>query len=45
MGPERRRDNRRQAVDRRVDVRFDPKASDRRQKDGRRENDAAPKFW
>ena len=45
MGPERRRDNRRQAVDRRVDVRFDPKASDRRQQDGRRQNDAAPKFW
>ena len=45
MGPERRRDNRRQAVDRRVDVRFDPKASDRRQQTGRRNNDAAPKFW
>lgn len=45
MGPERRRDNRRQATDRRIDVRFDPKASDRRQQTGRRNNDAAPKFW
>jgi len=45
MGPERRREDRRQKTDRREDVRFDLKATDRRQKDGRRHNDAAPKFW
>jgi hypothetical protein len=45
MGPERRRDNRRKAVDRRVDVRFELKASDRREKDGRRQDDASVKFW
>jgi hypothetical protein len=45
MGPERRRDNRRKAVDRRGDVRFELKASDRREKDGRRQDDASVKFW
>ncbi len=45
MGQERRREDRRQHIDRRDDVRFDLKASDRRQKDGRRHSDAAPKFW
>ncbi|RLA45120.1 MAG: hypothetical protein DRQ97_10260 [Gammaproteobacteria bacterium] len=44
-GPEKRRSDRRQEADRRGDVRFDLNASDRRQKDGRRHNDAAPKFW
>ena len=44
-GPERRRIDRRQSADRRGDVRFDLNASDRRQKVGRRHNDAAPKFW
>ena len=45
MGAERRHEDRRQAVDRREDVRFDLKAEDRRQKPGRRHGDAAPKFW
>ena len=45
MGPERRRDNRRQQADRRDDVRFDLKATDRRQKSGRRQDDKDTKFW
>ena len=45
MGPERRRDNRRVKNDRRGDVRFDLKASDRRENPGRREDDKLPKFW
>jgi hypothetical protein len=45
MGQERRRVDRRQNADRRDDVRFEVNTSDRRQKDGRRHNDAAPKFW
>ena len=45
MGQERRRVDRRQSQDRRVDVRFELDKSDRRQKNGRRHNDAAPKFW
>jgi hypothetical protein len=45
MGPERRRDNRRETTDRRGDVRFDLKATDRRKNPGRREDDGAPKFW
>jgi hypothetical protein len=45
MGQERRRVDRRQSSDRRVDVRFEVDKSDRRQKDGRRHNDAATKFW
>jgi hypothetical protein len=45
MGPERRRDNRRKAVDRRVDVRFEVKATDRREKEGRRQDDVSVKFW
>ena len=44
-GQERRRVDRRQTTDRRGDVRFDMNTSDRRQKEGRRHNDAAPKFW
>jgi hypothetical protein len=42
---ERRRVDRRQTTDRRGDVRFDLNTSDRRQKEGRRHNDAATKFW
>ena len=45
MGQERRRVDRRQQTDRRDDVRFEVNTSDRRQKEGRRHNDAAPKFW
>ena len=45
MGQERRRVDRRQSSDRRVDVRFEVDKNDRRQKNGRRHNDAAPKFW
>jgi hypothetical protein len=44
-GQERRRVDRRQITDRRDDVRFEVNTSDRRQKEGRRHNDAAPKFW
>ncbi len=45
MGPERRRDNRRSGHDRRLDVRFELNAEDRRQSHGRREGDKAPQFW
>lgn len=45
MGEERRRKNRRIAMDRRGDVRFDLSKTDRRNSDGRRENDATVKFW
>jgi hypothetical protein len=45
MGPERRRENRRKQQDRRGEVRFDPGSSDRRQSQGRREDDESPKFW
>ncbi len=44
-GPERRRDNRRDAQDRREEVRFEPGKDDRREKPGRRKEDKAPKFW
>lgn len=44
-GPERRKDNRRQTVDRREEVRFDPTKQDRRKKAGRRKGDKTPKFW
>ena len=44
-GAERRRENRRKNEDRREEVRFDLKKTDRRQSDGRREVDKAPKFW
>lgn len=44
LGIERRRKNRRQARDRRIDVRFEMK-SDRRKSEGRREDDATTKFW
>jgi hypothetical protein len=45
MGEERRRKNRRASLDRRLEVRFDLTKSERRQSDGRRENDATVKFW
>jgi hypothetical protein len=44
-GVERRRDDRRKAQDRRDDVRFDLTKTDRRQCEGRREDDKSPKFW
>jgi hypothetical protein len=45
MGMERRRGNRREAKDRRTDVRFDLTNSDRREAQGRRKDDLTPKFW
>lgn len=45
VGLERRRDNRRSGTDRRSDVRFELDKQDRRQNDGRRENDFTPKYW
>ena len=45
MGMERRRENRREAKDRRTDVRFDLTKDDRRETQGRRKNDFTPKFW
>jgi|GEM_PF-1432051 len=45
MGQERRRKNRRVAQDRRGDVRFELTKTERRQSDGRRENDATIRFW
>jgi len=44
-GQERRRKNRRNSKDRRADVRFEIDKNDRREKAGRRHDDAAPKFW
>ena len=43
-GVERRRTNRRSMADRRGDIRFDLKG-DRRELQGRREADKAPRFW
>lgn len=45
MGPERRRDNRRSGRDRRLDVRFELNAEDRRQSHGRRHDDRCASFW
>ena len=45
MGVERRKENRRSGKDRRGDVRFDLEKSDRRQNEGRREDDHTPKYW
>lgn len=45
LGVERRRTNRRRAQDRRGDVRFDLTKADRRQIQGRRADDMAPKFF
>ena len=44
-GAERRRENRRKAIDRREDVRFDLTKDDRRKIEGRRKDDGSPKFW
>ena len=44
-GPERRHENRRGGHDRRLDVRFELSAEDRRKSHGRREGDNAPHFW
>lgn len=45
IGPERRRSDRRGISDRRATVRFAENKQDRRQLEGRRENDRTPKFW
>jgi hypothetical protein len=45
MGQERRHDNRRIGHDRRLDIRFEVSAEDRRHSHGRRESDLAPTFW
>ena len=45
MGVERRRGNRRTAIDRRGDVRFDLNAEDRRQCPGRRDGDKTAARW
>lgn len=45
VGVERRRYDRRQAVDRRGEVRFELEKDDRRKNQGRREGDNAPEFW
>ena len=44
-GRERRSENRRSHHDRRGEVRFDKKSSDRRVTEGRRSGDKSPKFW
>ena len=44
-GVERRRTNRRSGDDRRTDARFDLDSTDRRQNQGRREDDQTPKYW
>jgi hypothetical protein len=44
-GVERRKFNRRSGKDRRGDVRFDLDKSDRRESEGRREEDHTPKYW
>ena len=45
VGVDRRTENRRQATDRRVDVRFNLSSQDRRESVGRRADDVLPKFW
>ena len=45
IGKERRRENRRQSGDRRDEVRFEIKKTDRREKQGRRGDDNSPTFW
>jgi len=42
---ERRRENRREAKDRREEVRFEIKKTDRRETHGRRSDDNSPTFW
>jgi hypothetical protein len=45
MGEERRKQNRRDTMDRRGDIRFELLASDRRENTNRRETDRDHKFW
>ena len=45
LGVERRSANRRCGLDRRTDVRFEPGKEDRRQNNGRRDDDGTPTFW
>lgn len=45
MGSERRTENRRKYQERRGEVRFEPGKEDRRQRPGRREDDATSNFW
>ena len=45
MGQERRRTNRRESTDRREEVRFEIKKTDRREKQGRRGDDKSPTFY
>ncbi len=44
-GKERRKENRREASDRREEVRFEIKKTDRRENHGRRSDDNSPTFW
>jgi hypothetical protein len=45
LGVERRMESRRKGRDRRVDIRFNLTKSDRRENQGRREEDELPSFW
>ena len=45
LGPEQRRTNRRKAIERREDVRFEIEKIDRREKQGRRSDDKSPTFY
>ena len=45
LGQERRRTNRREAKDRREEVRFEITKTDRREKQGRRIDDKSPAFY
>ena len=45
MGPEQRRGHRREAEDRRKDIRFEVDKEDRRKSQGRRHDDETPDFW
>lgn len=44
-GPERRRGQRRQQIDRRLMVRWEPEKTDRRQNAGRRQDDILNAYW
>ena len=45
LGVERRNANRRCGLERRTDVRFEPGKEDRRQNNGRRDDDGTATFW
>ena len=45
VGQERRQTNRRETTDRREEVRFEIKNTDRREKQGRRGDDKSPTFY